>query len=48
MYDGVAHFYYYYYSALFFFITDAEVQVKREQKRVAMSEYYAKHGGGAH
>ena len=28
--------------------TDAEVQEKREQKRVAMAEYYEKHGGGDH
>ena len=27
---------------------DDEVQVKREQKRVAMHEYYEKHGGGDH
>ena len=29
-------------------IVDPEVQEKRAQKRVAMEEYYAKHGGGDH
>lgn len=36
-------------TALFIvFLIDDEVQVKREQKRVAMHEYYEKHGGGDH
>ena len=41
--DTLSHIICKYYS-----IADPEVQEKRAQKRVAMEEYYAKHGGGDH